>query len=112
MSTERKITMKDLVTQAKLLDKKIDQTIVENIQHILSSCYDCLLSEFPTPEKTTEIIGTLESHKWQLFLLGVIAELKKDGCFGETSMENFEDTANGCDELIWDAACRLLTKLK
>jgi hypothetical protein len=89
----------------------IDNSLVENIASILSECYKSLLEELPNPNKTMAIMGSFGSRKWQLFVLDVICQLKKQGCFkpDETGwMDNFEDTAGGCDEITWDAACLLI----
>jgi len=85
----------------------IDNSLVRNVEDILFDCYDSLL-ELPNSKK---IMGVCMSRKWQLFVLDVICQLKKQGCFepDETGwVDNFEDTAGGCDEITWDAACLLI----
>ena len=89
----------------------IDYSLVGNIESILSECYDSLLEELPNPNKTITIIGSFGSRKWQLFVLDVIRHLKEQGCFKPDEkgyVDTFEDTAGGCDEITWDAACLLI----
>lgn len=91
--------------------KVIDDSLVENIASILSECYKSLIEELPNPTKTMNIMGPFGSRKWQMFVLDVISQLKKEGCFKPDKtgyVDSFEDTAGGCDEITWDAACLLI----
>ena len=88
--------------------------VVENVFGILEDCYSSLRTKDSNPEgwKAARELGARDTLKWQSFKLRVISYLYKEGSFGgpdeEGGFHDFEDTANGCDEVAWDAACFLL----
>jgi hypothetical protein len=55
-------------------------------------------------------LGGRDTLKWQEFKLRVIHYLHSQGSFHTEGggYDDFEDTAGGCDEITWDAACYLL----
>ena len=86
----------------------IEQGLVRNVECILEECYSHLCEESPTAR---EQMGEIGSETWELFLLKVIQKLKDQGSFGrddEYGLDDFEDTAGGCDEITWDAALDVL----
>ena len=91
-----------------------DARVVENVFGILEECYPSLRTKDSNPEgwKAARELGARDTLKWQSFKLRVIQYLYKEGSFGgpdeETGFSDFEDTASGCDEIAWDAACYLL----
>lgn len=86
--------------------------LVENVQGILWECYDSLYDKGRSNvENASQKMGELGSIKWQLFVLKVINYLKEKDSFKgyrEGEFNNYEDTADGCDEITWDAAIYLL----
>ena len=88
--------------------------MVENVFGILEECYPSLRTKSSNPEgwKAARELGGRQTLKWQSFKLRVIEHLYKKGSFGspdeEGGFQDFEDTAGGCDEVAWDAACYLL----
>lgn len=91
---------------------KIEMEIEHNVSAILATCYDAFF-DLPNPRKTRKIIGDLNSPTWHSFTEKVIAHLKKNGCFDPHPsgyIDTFEDTAGGCDEITWDAACEIIEK--
>ena len=88
--------------------------VVENVFGILEDCYSPLRTKSSNPEgwKAARELGGRQTLKWQSFKLRVIQYLQNEGSFGspdeEGGFNNFEDTAGGCDETAWDAACYLL----
>jgi hypothetical protein len=88
--------------------------MVENVFGILEECYPNLRTKSSNPEgwKAARELGGRQTLKWQSFKLRVIEHLYKKGSFGspdeEGGFQDFEDTAGGCDEVAWDAACYLL----
>lgn len=86
--------------------------LVENVQGILWESYDSLYDkERSNVENASQKMGELGSIKWQLFVLNVIQYLKEKDSFGgyrEGEFNNYEDTADGCDEIVWDAAIYIL----
>ena len=94
-------------------NKLIKSGVIENVQGILCDCYEPLRLKDSNPEgwKAARSLGARDGAKWQQFGLRVIERLKKQGCFGigsEDGLNDFEDTASGCDEIAWAAACELL----
>lgn len=89
----------------------VDNDMVDNIAIILDDCYDPLCEEYPKAAR--EVLGEMGSLKWKTFLLRVIKYLKDGDSFhqeGDESLSTFDDTAGGCDEIVWDAACTLLQR--
>ena len=91
----------------------IKRGMIENVQGILWECYPSLRLKDSNPEgwKAARELGARDGAKWQQFGLRVIERLKKQGCFGIGSadgLDDFEDTAGGCDEITWNVACELL----
>ena len=88
--------------------------MVENVFGILEECYPSLRTKSSNPEgwKAARELGGRQTLKWQSFKLRVIEHLYEKGSFGspdkEGGFQDFEDTAGGCDEIAWDAACYLL----
>ena len=88
--------------------------VVENVFVILEDCYWPLRTKSSNPEgwKAARELGGRQTLKWQSFKLRVIQYLQNEGSFGspdeEGGFNDFEDTAGGCDEIAWDAACHLL----
>lgn len=84
--------------------------VVDNIVNILDDCYESFTEtieeEFPGKDPKS-IIGKFKSFEWRNFQLKVIADL-----ISPTKMEdNFGDTANGCDEIAWDAGLEVIRTL-
>jgi hypothetical protein len=88
--------------------------VVENVFGILEDCYPSLRTKSSNPDgwKAARELGGRQTLKWQTFKLRVIQYLQNEGSFGspdeEGGFNDFEDTAGGCDETAWDAACYLL----
>jgi len=95
-------------------NKLIKRGMIENVQGILLDCYSSLRDKDSNPDgwKAARELGVLStSVKWQQFGLRVIQMLKYQGSFGigsEDGLNDFEDTAGGCDEITWDVAVELL----
>jgi hypothetical protein len=84
-----------------------EYAVVDNIVDILDDNYhpyiECIEYEFP--EKDPEsIIGKFKSAEWRKFQLKVIAKLIDPSKMGD----DFEDTANGCDEITWNAGLEVI----
>ena len=75
--------------------------VVDNIVDILDDCYDS------HAEEDSKSIGDFKSAEWRKFQLKVINNLinpsKMDSDFG--------DTANGCDEVVWNAGLNVIRTL-
>ena len=105
---------KDMAFKAgwrKLVTKR---GMVENVFGILEECYSSFRTEDRNPGgwNAARELGGRQSLKWQNFKLRVISYLYEEGSFGspdeEYGFQDFEDTAGGCDETAWHAACHLL----
>ena len=84
--------------------------VVDNIVNILDDSYDhyvdSIEQDFPKKDPKS-IIGKFMSAEWREFQLKVIAELINPSKMGD----DFEDTANGCDEVAWDAGLEVIQTL-
>ena len=87
--------------------KVIEDNLIHNIQRILENCYDAFLNEDEMGtefvEKAKMKIGEINSPEWQMFTLDIIECVCKKRTYinEDGSIDNFEDTAGGCDEVIW-----------
>jgi hypothetical protein len=87
--------------------KAIEDDLIHNVQRILEDCYDAFLNENEMGaefvEKAKMKIGEINSPEWQIFTLDVIECLcqKQTYINEDGSIDNFECTAGGCDEVIW-----------
>lgn len=87
--------------------KVIEDDLIHNVQRILEDCYDAFLNEEEMGaefvEKAKMKIGEIDSPAWQIFTLDVIESLCKNRTYidEDGSIDNFECTAGGCDEVIW-----------
>jgi hypothetical protein len=93
----------------------IEEGLVGNVQRILEECRDYFLyeegHEKEFREAAKKVMGAPNSKEWATFTLDVIKHLKRQGSFGdgvEDEMDNFEDTAGGCDEVTQDAAIAVI----
>jgi hypothetical protein len=90
--------------------KAIEDDLIHNIDRILESCYDAFLNEKEMGaefvEKAKIKIGEIDSPEWQMFTLDVLECLCKKRTYinEDGSIDNFECTAGGCDEVIWHIA--------
>ena len=84
--------------------------VVENILDILNDCRNAIDKDnFPTAPETVRVL-TNNNVKWDEFCLRVIHHLKVVGALGSHGdyEEDFYDTANGCDEIVWDSVVYLI----
>ena len=85
----------------------IEDGLIHNVQRILEDCYDAFLNEEEMGaefvEKAKMKIGEIDSPAWQIFTLDVIEYLCKNRTYinEDGSIDKFEDTSGGCDEVIW-----------
>jgi hypothetical protein len=95
----------------KLVTKR---NMVENVFGILEDCYSNLRTKSSNPHgwKAARALGGRQTAKWKDFKIRVIDHMYTTGSFNSSSslqgLEDFEDTASGCDEIVWDAACGVL----
>ena len=85
--------------------------LIPNVFGILEDCYSSLRSKDSNEEgfMAARALGGRDTLKWQEFKLRVIHYLTVHGSFYTNGgYDDFEDTAGGCDEITWDAACYLL----
>jgi hypothetical protein len=86
--------------------------IRENINSILEECRDVFTEKGQFEELTCKEVRAIIKD-WPTFCRKVYAHLKADGSFlsgDEHIFNDFEDTAGGCDEIVWDAACEIINK--
>ena len=86
--------------------------MIENVFAILEECYSSLRRKQSNKDgwEAARALGGRQTVKWQQFKIRVIQYLHDKGSFhnGCEGYRDFEDTADGCDEITWDAACYLL----
>jgi hypothetical protein len=127
--TQEELKKKVLQIETRTLHKKrwsqaIDDGLLENIQSILNKdTYNAYVdvdfvdySEENKKEhqkKVLSFLGVYGSIKWQQFVLQVITFLHQQDSFSspdEDELDTFEDTAGGCDEIVWNAGVDIIQK--
>ena len=86
--------------------------IRHNINAILEESRPCFTEKGQFEELTCKQVRTIIKD-WPTFCREVYAHLKASGSFlssDEHIFNDFEDTAGGCDEIVWDAACDIIIK--
>lgn len=84
-----------------------------NVSNILESCYETLQDVEQVGEVVAENakkLGGVDTTEWREFVFKIIQHLFKKKAFDEEdgSIDTFEDTAGGCDEVVWNTAQELL----
>jgi len=82
--------------------------VIDNIISILDDCYDSLfdmVKEYSEKDPNL-VLGTLNSTTWKNFQLCVLTKLLDPKKYDESY--DFEDTASGCDEIVWSVAYDIL----
>ena len=93
-------------------NRAVKAGIRENINSILEECRDVFTEKGQFEELTCKEVHAIIKD-WPTFCRKVYAHLKADGSFlsgDEHIFNDFEDTAGGCDEIVWDAACEIINK--
>ena len=87
--------------------------VVENVISLMEMSYDSFHENIDADgDKVTAILGELGSDQWNKFIVKVFRHMVKEGTFDKDGeYESFEDTANGCDEILWDASVEVLENL-
>jgi hypothetical protein len=86
--------------------------IRKNINSILEESRDVFTEKGQFEELTCKEVHDIIKD-WPTFCRKVYAHLKADGSFltgDEHIFDDYEDTAGGCDEIVWDAACEIINK--
>lgn len=91
--------------------KVVENGLVENVTRILDNCYDGFYDSYDDEFK--KVTGESESPEWDEFVLAVMTQLYKNGSFndvynGKPCINDFDDTAGGCDEVVWNVACNII----
>lgn len=93
-------------------NRVVKDGIRENINHILEDCRRAFTEKGQFEElKCSQVRAIIKD--WPTFCREVYAHLKANGSFlssDERIFSDFEDTAGGCDEIVWDAACEIIIK--
>ena len=95
-------------------NRAIEDGLIRNVRNILNECYEHYIHSVDKDEefelKAKELLGPFGGLKWQLFMLSVIEHLVQKGSFinENGSIDTFEDTAGGCDEIVWDVGFKII----
>jgi hypothetical protein len=100
-----------------LWKKAVNEGLLDNVQGIVMECHGSWRSKDSSGSEkivaAVEKLGAKGSLPWQLFTLQIIENLHKKGNFWyETYFDTYEDTAGGCDEIVWDEGCEILEASK
>jgi hypothetical protein len=93
-------------------NRVVKDGIRENINSILEDCRHAFTDKGQFEELTCKEVCAIIKD-WPTFCRKVYAHLKANGSFltgDECIFGDFEDTAGGCDEIVWDAACEIINK--
>jgi hypothetical protein len=108
-----KLADKTSPTFQKAWKVAIDNDLVDNINNLLQECHDPFTEEYGN--KAVNVIGKYGEYntlKWNNFVFNVIESLFNKGSFivEDGYIDTFDDTAGGCDEVIWDEGCTIIEK--
>jgi hypothetical protein len=91
--------------------KAIADGLLDNVQGLVNGCHGPWRKGNETIVAAVKKLGKIGSLPWQLFTLQIIKDLhNKDSFRRDARIDTFEDTAGGCDEIVWDAGCAILKK--
>ena len=93
--------------------KAVNKGLLDNVQSLVNECHGPWRSKDSSDSEkivtSVKKLGKVSSLPWQLFTLQIIKHLHDKGSFWhETYFDTYEDTAGGCDEIVWDAGCEIL----
>jgi len=92
--------------------KAIADGLLDNVQGLVNECHGPWRENGRTNETVMAAVkklGKIDSLPWQLFTLQIIKNLHDNGSFWrDSNFDTYEDTASGCDEIVWDAGCEIL----
>lgn len=95
--------------------RAVNAGLLDNVQCLVNECYGPWREKGRTNENIVAAVkklGKVGTLKWQLFTLQIIENLRNKNSFHRAAegFDTFEDTAGGCDEIVWDAGCDILDK--
>lgn len=106
------LAMETRDTYKKGWAEAVHNELYENVKDILEECYGELLNPDNDELQTAkDVIGKKKTVTRQRFILKVIQYLHSKGSFLDDEDKNtfdtfdtFDDTAGGCNEVVWNAA--------
>jgi len=94
--------------------RAVNDGLLDNVQSIVNECH----GQWRTKESglgnekiitAVKKLGKIGSLPWQLFTLEIIKNIHNKGSFWrDDHLDLFDDTAGGCDEIVWDEGCEIL----
>ena len=115
-SEEEAAKMTKIYKNGRLINAAWNRVVKAGIRHninaILEDCRHAFTEKGQFEELTCKQVRAIIKD-WPTFCREVYAHLKADGSFlssDEHIFNDFEDTAGGCDEIVWDAGCEIIIK--
>jgi hypothetical protein len=91
--------------------RAVDAGLLDNVQSLVDQCHGPWRSKENGLVAAVKKLGKVGSKPWQLFTLEIIKNLHDKGSFWRGDhLDLFDDTAGGCDEIVWDAGSEILKK--
>ena len=94
--------------------RAVDAGLLHNVQNLVDECHDPWQEKGRTNETIVTAVkklGKVGSLPWQLFTLEIIKNIHNRGTFWrDDHLDLFEDTAGGCDEIVWTEGTAILEK--
>ena len=94
--------------------RAVEAGLLDNVQGLVNECHGPWREKGRTNETIVAAVkklGKVGSLPWQLFTLEIIKNIHDKGSFWrDSNFDLFEDTASGCDEIVWDAGSAILEK--
>jgi len=92
--------------------RAVDAGMFHNVQSLVDQCHGPWREKGRTNETIVAAVkklGKVGSLPWQLFTLEIMKNLHGKGSFWrDDHLDLFDDTAGGCDEIVWDAGSEIL----
>lgn len=91
--------------------RAVDAGMFNNVQSLVDQCHGPWRSKENGLVAAVKKLGKVGSQPWQLFTLEIMKNLHDKGSFWrDDHFDLFDDTAGGCDEIVWDAGSEILKK--
>ena len=107
---EKRLTTTGSVATRKMWKQVFKSEEFENIIGLLYESYDAVIDDLG--DEVVKVLGERGSFKWKAFCGRVIEQMVKTETlfFVEGEFVSYDDTASGCDEIVYDVMCDLIKK--
>jgi hypothetical protein len=111
---KRAIAIENRTAYKSSWKRAVEAGLLDNVQGLVNECHGPWRCKDRSSEKIVAAVkklGKVGSQPWQLFTLEIMKNIHGKGSFWRDGhLDLFDDTAGGCDEIVWDAGSEILEK--